>query len=206
MRKLILITCFLVLGTMTACNNNTAGDGLYQESGNTINVNNQRADINNAKQNQDPDQFGYVRHQDSGTMGDHMTVNHGEVFDREKVADAISKVCINLPNVEDVSTLVTDEEVLIVYHTDSEKRNLTADQVKRTAMSFVPRSYHVYVSDNTQLRKNVESFSTMHSDNPKAEYALDKLIEDMKNSPQGMKMGNGENENGETEEDKHYGE
>lgn len=197
MKKLFLLSGFLVISVLTACNNNSAVEGLYQESGNTINVNNQRADLNNSEQNQDPDQFGYVRHQQSGVQGKHMSIDH-QVFEREKVADAISKVALSIPEVQDVSTLVTDEEVLIVYATDSKNRMETADQVKRTAMSFVPRSYHVYVSDEVQLRKNLESFSTMHSNNPKAEYALNKLIVEMKNSPQGNHMGYGENENGET--------
>lgn len=202
MKKITIITCILSLYVLTACNNDSAVEGLYNESGNTINVNNQRSDIYNQNREKDSPEFGYVRHQKSPTAGEQMSVNHASVFDREKIADAISKLCTALPNVDDVSTLVTDEEVLIVYNTEADDRNLTADQVKKTAMSFVPRSYHVYVSDDTSLRKNVESFSTMTSGNGKKEYAIDKLIKDMKKSPQGEKLNNDENANGETKEDR----
>lgn len=200
MKKITFITCLLSLYVLTACNNDSAVEGLYQESGNTINVNNQRSDIYNPKHQRNSAEFGYVRHQKNPVTGTDMSVDRS-VFDREKVADTISKLCTALPNVDDVSTLVTDEEVLIVYNTETQDRQFTADQVKRTAMSLVPRSYHVYVSDNTALRKNVESYATMRSTNPKAEYAIDKLIKDMKKSPQGKKMNNGENENGETADD-----
>lgn len=200
MKKMIYATCLLSLYLLTACNNNMADEGLYQKSGNTINVNNQRSDIYNEKHQRSSTDFGYVRHQKSPIRGTDMSIDPS-VFDREKVADTISRLCTAIPNVDDVSTLVTDEEVLIVYHTETGDRDFTADQVKRTAMSLVPRSYHVYVSDNTNLRKNVESYSTMRSNNPKHESALNKLIKEMKKSPQGKKMNNGENENGETRED-----
>lgn len=194
MKKCLIILSFFAL---TACQNDTAKEGLYQESGNTINVNNQRADIYNHEHDNMAEDFGYVRHQKSPILGKNVANNNYAAMDREKVADLISKNCTSLPNVNDVSTLVTSKEVLIVYDTDTKDRNLTADQVKKTAMSVVPRWFHVYVSDNTTLQKNVENFATMDSDSRKAQFAINKLIKQMKKSPQGQMMGNGENENGE---------
>lgn len=201
MKKISIITCILGFSLLTACNNDSAVEGLYNESGNTINVNDQRADIYNQNGKKDSADFGYVRHQKSPIAGEQMSVDYTSVFDREKIADAISKLCTALPDVDDVSTLVTDEEVLIVYNTESNNRQLIADQVKKTALSLVPRSYHVYVSDNTRLRDNVESFSTMRADNGKKEFALHELIKEMKQSPQGEKLNSDENENGESKED-----
>lgn len=187
----------MLLTVLAACNNDSAVEGLYEQSGNTINVNNQRADIFNQSAENDSNDFGYVRNQESPLRGDHDPIDLSEVFDREKVANAISQLCTQIPRVDDVSALVTDEEVLVVYATDSTDRALTADQVKRTAMSIVPRSYHVYVSDNTALRGNVESFATTGAGNRSIEHALNKLIGEMKKSPQGTKMKYLENENGE---------
>lgn len=201
MKKTPILTCMLGLALLTACNNDSAVEGLYNESGNTINVNDQRADILNQNGKKDSADFGYVRHQKSPIEGEQMSVDYSSVFDREKIADAISKLCTALPGVDDVSTLVTDEEVLIVYNTNEKNRDLAADQVKKTAMSLVPRSYHVYVSDNTRLRGNVESFATMRADNGKQENALSKLIKDLKQSPQGEKLDSDENANGESKED-----
>lgn len=199
MNKYLLITILCALSLVAGCKNDTTNEGLFNETGNTINVNKQRADIYNT--NRSPEDFGYVRHKKSPIKGETMNIDYTAVFDREKVADLIGKLETVLPDVDDVSTLVTDEEVLVVYSTDSDNRELVADQVKRTAMSVVPRSYHVYVSDNTNLRKNVESFATMDSGSRNTEFALNKLIKDMKKSPQGKPMGEWQNENGETKDD-----
>ncbi|WP_449622576.1 YhcN/YlaJ family sporulation lipoprotein [Robertmurraya sp. Marseille-Q9965] len=187
MKKIIPLICLLSLSLLAACNNNNqaAKDGLYQESGNTINVNNQRADIYNKNGKDVSEDFGYVRHQKSPVTGQQVSNDHYTPLDREKLADTISKLCTDIPNVDDVSTLVTSEEVLVVYATNSDNRTSTADQVKKTAMSVVPRWYQIYVTDNTALRKNVENFATMDSDSTRTEYAIDELIKEMRKSPQG---------------------
>lgn len=189
--------------TLTGCGANqmagsdsTANRGdIYEESGNTINVNDERADIYNVKNTNKSEDFGYVRHQKNPTAnrnnGDHYLA-----IDREKLADSISKLSTDIPNVHDVATLVTDEEVLIAYRTDSKDRNLTADQVKRTAMSVVPRFFHVYVTDNTNLIKNVESYATLDSNSRDIDSLVDQLIIQMLKSPQGRPMSEVENENG----------
>lgn len=162
-------------------------DRIYEESGNTINVNDQRADIynrHNGSQNKSED-FGYVRHQKSPIGGENMSNDHYATIDREKTADTISKYCTGIPNVDDISTLVTDREVIIVYATDSQDRNYTADQVKKMAMSVVPSWYNIYVSDNTALRRNVENFATLDADSRNAHYGIDQLIKDIQKSPQG---------------------
>ncbi|MEK4146710.1 MULTISPECIES: YhcN/YlaJ family sporulation lipoprotein [Robertmurraya] len=183
-RSLIVSIGFLLL--LAACNNDSAVEGLYNESGNTINVNDQRADIYNKNGKNEPEDFGYVRHQKAPVTGTNVANDHYAAMDREKTADIISKLCTDIPNVDDVSTLVTGEEVIIVYATDSDNRKEKADQVKKTAMSVVPRWFDIFVTDNTALRKNVESFATMDSDSRKAEYAIDQLIKEIKKSPQGQ--------------------
>lgn len=189
MKKSLIIIGICGLTSLTACQNNSnmAQDSLYEESGNTINVNDQRADIynrNNGSTNKSED-FGYVRHQRSPIVGENVSYDHYAAIDREKVADIIGKYCTEVPNVYDVSTLVTDKEVIIIYATDTDSRNHTADQVKKMAMSVVPSWYNIYVSDNTALRQNVESFATLDSDSRNAHFAIDKLIKDIQKSPQG---------------------
>lgn len=185
------------LSALTACQNQAGQDDFLNETGNTINVNDQRAEIYNQEHDNVSEDFGYVRHQKSPIPGNNASANHYAAIDREQIADIIGKYCTEVPNVDDISTLVTDEEVLIVYETNSQDRNATADQVKRMAMSVVPRWYHVYVSDDTSLRKNVESWATLDSDSRNVEYGIDSLIQEMLDSPQGRKMNNGENANGE---------
>ncbi|MGJ7920117.1 YhcN/YlaJ family sporulation lipoprotein [Neobacillus sp. LXY-4] len=210
MIKNLFFVCFTGLIMLTGCANNAvdrAGDAPrdpYQESGNTINVNNQRAELynegNHDKNLRDKSEdFGYVRHQRNPVMGTNSSGDHYAAIDREQLANIISQLSTDVPNVDDVSTLVTDEEVLVVYKTDSKNRNETADQVKKTAISVVPRWYHVYVSDNTKLRKNVENFATLDSDSRNVDRNLDRIITQMLSSPQGRAINAGENANGEKE-------
>jgi hypothetical protein len=187
------------LSVLAACQNDEAKSDLYQESGNTINVNDSRADLYRDVRNSDvSEDFGYVRHQKSPIAGEQMSNNHYTAIDREKLADAISTNVIALPNVQDAATLVTDEEVLIIYETDSTNRHLTADQVKKSAMAFVPRWYHVYVSDNPRLRDLANSYAQLDSDSRNAENGINKLIKEMIKSPQGKDIKTEENANGET--------
>jgi hypothetical protein len=146
--------------------------------------------------NNDSEDFGYTR-VNNAAGGDN---NRGDTptIDREQLADIISRLSSQIPNVNDVSTLVTDEEVLIVYDTDTKNRNATADQVKRTALSIVPRYFHVYVSDNKALRQNIENYATQDTDSRGIENSINQTIKQMLKSPQGNKVSDGENANGES--------
>lgn len=173
---------------------------VYEESGNTINVNNKRSELYNegaGKGARDmSSNYGFVRHQKSPILNDKDTNGHYTALDREQLANIISKYATNLPNVNDVATLVTDTEVLIAYRTTSKNRNLTADQVKRTAMSVVPRYYHVYVSDNANLMRDVENLASLDSTSRNARTLVAGVIKQMKKSPQGEPMNIKEDANG----------
>jgi ribosomal protein S17E len=134
-------------------------------------------------------------------MGDNTANDHYSALDREQVANIISQLSVDIPNVNDVATLVTDQEVLIAYDTDSKNRNMTADQVKKTAMSVVPRYYHVYVSDNKVLMRDVENLANLDSTSRNARNTVNGLIKQMKKSPQGQRMNSSEDENGLTPDD-----
>ncbi|PPA70091.1 YhcN/YlaJ family sporulation lipoprotein [Jeotgalibacillus proteolyticus] len=137
--------------------------------------------------------------------------NHGENdgivynFDRQVTADAISRFGASLPGIENVSTVVTDEEVLISYEVAPDNdmdRNELADQVKKNAFSVVPRWYHVYVTDDPALRVNVESLAQTHLTDEEMETAIASTIELMReSSPQGFRVDEGENANGETKDE-----
>lgn len=204
MKRFVCITGLCLAAALAGC---AADDtrGVYEKSGNTLNVNNNRTELYNESskngiRNVSTD-YGYVRHQKSPVMNDINNNNHYAALNREQVANIISRYCTNIPNVNDVATLVTDQEVLIAYHTDTKDRNLTADQVKRTAMSVIPRYYHVYVTDNHSLMRDVESLSHLDSTSKNARNSVSQLITQMKKSPQGSPMNSSENANGETPDD-----
>jgi hypothetical protein len=151
-------------------------------------------DGNRIGNNQNIGNFGYKRHE----SGDNVkNGNQVPYLNRQKVADMISDMVLQIPNIKDVGTLVTDEEVLIGYRTTNKDRNAAADQVKMTAFSVVPRYYHVYVSDEKGMINKIEQYRTMNKATENSEGIIDRLIQQMKKAPQGKKWNYGENPNGE---------
>lgn len=186
---------------LTGCQYTAQNDELYQENGNTINVAD-RSELYNEdgikNGTDDPNNaFGYVRHQKSPILGEEKLSTRTPSIDREQIADIISSLSVQLPNVNDVATLVTDDEVLVGYKTNSKDRFQTADQVKRTAISVVPRYYHVYVTDNPNMMKQLEAYSRMDTNALRTDRSLDAVIKEMLKSPQGRPLNSGENANGE---------
>lgn len=203
----------LSVALLAACSNNNNGKNVaenptvYKKNGNTVNRN-ERVDMYNKgleKTSADrQNEFGYVRHVKSPVPGQNIKYQDIYTLNREKVADAISKLAVTNPKVHDAATLVTDEEVLIWYKTDAKSkkdRNNVADQVKKTAFSTVPRWYHVYVTDNPTLKQYVENISYMKSSDANKERVIRQTVKMMlDSSPQGYKMSTGENENGESKD------
>lgn len=206
MKKSIIVIGLCTLTALTGCSRDINNRDVYEESGNTINVNNKRNELYNEGAGRGirnvSHNYGYVRHQKSPLMNDNTANDHYTALDREQLANIISKFSTNVPNVHDVATLVTDQEVLIAYATDTKNRNLTADQVKKTAMSVVPRYYHVFVTDNKALMRDVENLANMDSTSRNARNSVNHLIAQMKKSPQGSRMNASEDQNGQTPDDK----
>ena len=206
MKKLLIITGLCTITALTGCTKDATKNDVYEESGNTINVNNKRHELYNEGASRGvrnvSNDYGFVRHQKSPIMNDNTANNHYTALDREQLANIISKYSTNIPNVNDVATLVTDQEVLIAYDTNSKDRNLTADQVKKTAMSVVPRYYHVYVTDNKVLMRDVENLANTDSTGRNARNLVNGLITQMKKSPQGQRVNSSEDANGLTPDDK----
>jgi ribosomal protein S17E len=206
LKKLVIILGLCTMTAVTGCSKDMANRDVYEESGNTINVNNKRHELYNEGASRGvrnvSNNYGFVRHQKSPLMNDNTANDHYTALDREQVANIISKYSTEIPNVNDVATLVTDQEVLIAYDTDSKDRNLTADQVKKTAMSVVPRYYHVFVTDNKVLMRDVENLANLDSTSRNARNLVNGLIKQMKKSPQGQRMNASEDENGLTPDDK----
>ncbi len=180
-------------------NNDNAAGGIYKENGNTINVRNRedlynsngRITSDNELMTRDrSDNFGYVRQQKSPIQGETVSYKNMYTIDRERTADAISKLSVGLPTVNDCSVLVTDEEVLIAYDTDAKTkkdRQEAADQVKKTAMSVVPRWYNIYVTDDVGLRRDIENIAPMGANVDGAQDTINRTIKLMtKSSPQGQ--------------------
>ncbi|AOH56964.1 hypothetical protein ABE28_021675 [Peribacillus muralis] len=199
MKKTIMTLGLSSIIALTGCSDkHEQGLGAKNHANNPTNVNNPTQYYDEDYRNHDnkSDDFGFTRTNKTTTNRRNVS-NKTASIDREQLSDVISKLSVQIPSVNDVSTLVTDEEVLVVYDTDTKDRMDTADQVKRTAMSVVPRYYHVYVSDDPALAQNVENFATLKSGSRGIDYTIEQTIKSMLKSPQGYKMSDVENENGE---------
>ncbi|MCR2823125.1 YhcN/YlaJ family sporulation lipoprotein [Lederbergia panacisoli] len=201
----IIFISTMLVGCGVNDKRNAEDNHVYHNSGNSINVAEHGENFNSNQQEEDL--FGFVRQVKS-------PINGGEAakpikgINKEQTADNIGKILVLLPGVEDASVLVTDQEVLVAYKTnekrDSERFEI-ADQVKKTAISVVPRFYHVYITDDPTLRQNIENIASMNARSSNK----DKTVRDtvnlmLKRSPQGRKMNDGENPNGEAIGDQNH--
>ncbi|OHR63301.1 hypothetical protein HMPREF3291_16970 [Bacillus sp. HMSC76G11] len=193
MKKIAFTASLIGMIIMTGCQNTASENELFEENGNTVNVNNENG-IKNGKDTNSG--FGYVRHV-KNNLAQENDYDKVPQVDYEKTANAISSLIVQLPNIQDVATLVTDEEVLIAYKSDTKNRNETADQVKKTAISVVPRYYHVYLSDDPEMIKQVEGYSGLDPESRDIDQIINNTIKEMLKSPQGRKLNKGENANGE---------
>lgn len=192
--KVITVLLAGILG-LTGCG---VGNSDYEDRNGNPNDNSYapRGVVNTNTGKKKLDDFGYSRIQEPLT-NEQMIQNNSPMIDRRKLADAISKNAVLAPTVEDVATLVTDEEVFIVYSTTSKDRNLIADQVKKSALSVVPRFYHVYVSDDPAMHKQISRYQGLDATTRNVENSINGVIREFKKYPQGKKVSDGENENGE---------
>lgn len=200
MRNLSFALTICLLMAATGCQTLMQNDSpIAQDNIEILNSKN-RSDfhvINPDKDYHEVQHFGFVRHQRETALPRGGVNPEIAAYDPDLLADAISKLAVLTPDVQDVATLVTDREVLIAYETTSENRFETADQVKRAAMSCVPRFFHVYVSDNPQMIHSIERFGNLSSRTENVHDVLEHTITEMLKSPQGKRISTSENENGE---------
>ncbi|MFV8826593.1 YhcN/YlaJ family sporulation lipoprotein [Alkalihalobacterium sp. APHAB7] len=133
----------------------------------------------NGVQNPEHAQFGYVRHQKAQEQREHREPDAAYI-DRDLLADAISKMAVYLPQVEECGTLVTDKYILVAYSANAvENREDVALQVKVTAQSMAPRYLDVFVTDNPEMMEDIERFGNLSSLTPRVDDLLEQQIRDM---------------------------
>ncbi|MED2977108.1 YhcN/YlaJ family sporulation lipoprotein [Bacillus swezeyi] len=194
-KKLFLFGLLLapLVGCQTALNDTE--HNIYEEDGNTVHVADKNPQYNERFRNDDrKGRFGYARHQ--ATPVANKEEMQAPQINREEMAHIISSLTVQLPNIQDASTLVTDEEALVVYKTDSKKREETADQVKKTAASVIPRYYKIYISDDANLIQSVANFSRLGSNSRNVDQLMADTIKEMQKSPQGKTTTDTDDETG----------
>ncbi|MDP4525881.1 YhcN/YlaJ family sporulation lipoprotein [Bacillus halotolerans] len=198
--KRTAVSLCLMTGLLCGCGgaglNNAEQNAQHQNETRPIHVSDRNEAFNRHDENE---QFGYVRYQKEQLDGEQQET---PAPDREETVHIISSLTVQLPHIQDAAALVTDQEALVVYKTDSKNRELTADQVKKTAVSVIPRYYHVYISDNPNHMQAIKNYSNLGSGSRDVRDIMSGTIQEMKTSPQGSPVSENENANGETRQDK----
>ena len=106
-------------------------------------------------------------------------------MDRQKTADAITRVILQNEGFNEVATLVTDEEVLIAYDKNEDLTNeKAADIAKKSAMSITPRFFDVFVTDNPTLIPDIRSLHNSATNQNNYQNTLKQIISEMEQTSQ----------------------
>ncbi|MFC0559482.1 YhcN/YlaJ family sporulation lipoprotein [Halalkalibacter alkalisediminis] len=142
--------------------------------------------INRVNQTQSYNHYGYQRY-DREHVNNNGRQNVIPAVDRSLLADSVTRLVLTNDVVSEAGALVTDKYVLVAYDAQADNRESVADQVKRSALSIVPRYYEVYISDNPDHFDEIERFQHMTTGSADMEGALTQTINEMTQaSPQGQ--------------------
>ncbi|WP_227937458.1 YhcN/YlaJ family sporulation lipoprotein [Alkalihalobacillus deserti] len=187
LKKSLLISGLASMMLVTGCQMPEQGQSLQRTSNyDSHQPNGGHYPINQVNQTQSYTHYGYQRYD-----RDHVNNNgHQDVIpavDRSLLADSVTRLVLTNDVVNEAGTLVTDKYVLVTYDTQADNREYVADQVKRSALSIVPRYYEVYISDEPNHFDEIERFQHMTSGATGMEGTLDQTIKEMtQSSPQGQ--------------------
>lgn len=186
-KKIIIFTGLIAMLTLTACGANQQSLELNKMEEGTMHERNEivdeldpaREDAENEELN---DKLGYVNYT-RDQVENEAEQNREWNMDREQMADYITRTILQNEAFGEVATLVTDEEVLIVYTYDDDKvsRKEAREIAKKSANSMMPGFYEVHVSDNENLIGDIRSLHNSTT-NDNSDPIIDRIIKEMKKS------------------------
>ncbi|MFD0767405.1 YhcN/YlaJ family sporulation lipoprotein [Bacillus sp. CGMCC 1.60114] len=104
-------------------------------------------------------------------------------INKERLAEMITDLTVKLPDVMNAATLVTDDEVFVVYRANTTNPDLVADQVQKTALSIVPRYYKAYVSTEQKLISQIQGLKSGTLNDKEYAQTVDMLKHEMSKNP-----------------------
>jgi hypothetical protein len=143
--------------------------------------------------------FGYTRIQSPSE--ERRPYSSAPQLNRKQLANIITRMIMQNPQIKDTATLITSDKALIVYEAKTDDRNKTADMVKKNGLSVLPRWFKVYVSDDTTLFEDIERYKNLDETTLHVKNSVEALVKEMKKSPQGKRMSGYEGEEGESDMD-----
>lgn len=172
----------LTLFILSACGNN---ENAMDERDDIVDELDPSAEQQSAEDEELNDRLGYV-HYTKDQVNNDDEMEHGVSIDRTQVANVITRIALRGEGLEQVATLVTDEEVLIAYEkSDDVDEKEAANIARKTAQSVIPQYYEIYVSDNESLINDIQSLHNSSTTDDSYENTIDQIIKEMEKSPQG---------------------
>ncbi|MDT8858648.1 YhcN/YlaJ family sporulation lipoprotein [Alkalihalobacillus sp. MEB130] len=186
LKKSLLVGGLATMMLVTGCQLPEQGQTLQRTSNyDSHQPNGGYSPINQVNATDDYNHFGYSRYERELVMRGNQEVI--PVIDRERLSDAVTRMVLTNDVISEAGTLVTDKYVLVAYDAQADNREYVADQVKRSALSIVPRYYEVYISDNHDHFDEIERFQHLTSATSDIERTIEQTIQMMQlESPQGQ--------------------
>ncbi|MFB4163157.1 YhcN/YlaJ family sporulation lipoprotein [Alteribacillus sp. JSM 102045] len=123
--------------------------------------------------------FGYSRNQENEpNLDDQMTMH--DVIDRQRIANGISNLLVQSPEVHEAGVLITNEYALIAFRPNNEEEEDAVKHVKMITESIVPYYYVTVVTDNPNMIEDIEAFKGLDARSREGHTALEKTINDMR--------------------------
>ncbi|WP_164216575.1 YhcN/YlaJ family sporulation lipoprotein [Virgibacillus sp. YIM 98842] len=181
--KKINIAIFIMLFIIAGCDrtNNT----LDEREQRVNELNPEREEHQTPGDQEINDQLGYV-HYTQEQFDRNQDDDRVVTMDRNEMASMITRIILRNEAFNQVATLVTGDEVLIAYEIDDGMdENNAAEIARKTAESVMPRYFDIVVSDNPSLIPDIQSLHISETTRPNYQNTIDKIVEEMKTSPQG---------------------
>lgn len=176
MKKQLVLFLF-TLSLFAGCQGTNKAE-MQQEEGSRVLVSNKKDMYHTEQANPGLTKVGYSAKQKNEVSNQQVgTIN------REKVAEMITDMTVKLPDVTNAATLVTDDEVFVVYRANTTNPALVNDQVYKTALSVVPRYYKAYVSTDQKLISQIQGLQSGTLNDKEYAQSLDMLKREMSKNP-----------------------
>lgn len=182
MLKNILYTLGIVIIALSACTDadSSLGDE-HDKIAEQLDPTGEEGSISNQHYN-DPEadsRLGYVNY-----TRDQFDLNPEQDYvatmDRNEMADIISRIIIRHEGFDEIATLVTGEEVLIVYEKNDTLNDREAKEVARkSAMSVIPRFFEIYVTDDSSLIGDIQSLHNETTKEDDYQNTLNRIIREI---------------------------
>lgn len=123
--------------------------------------------------------LGYVRYtkEDLAVQDNNNEIN----FDREQLADMITRTILQSGNFDEAASLVTDKEVVIAFEKrDDLDADLAAEIAGKTARSLLPSFYKIYTTDEPNHMDVIHSLHREQMNNKDDLQVIERVIEEIK--------------------------